>query len=411
MLIDDKFPVFLCKNFWKMNNDISLYVNYHFTNETCKTIEDKVIQPSINQYLFNYPCESTTTCAPFRVNFKPGIYRFELWGAQGGNSRLYNTTEILQDAGGKGAYVKGILNLHRYTTFYFYIGGKGENQDSLERFAFGRGGYNGGGDGGADLHDYNDPESAAGGGGATDIRLISNENDENISLKSRIAVAAGGGGGATTLGQGGCDVLDNPEGSYICNNHGFIREYRGSPAGALFGYVNNDFIFAPNQTNGIFGKGLNGLSIGNDDMEGTGGSIGGAGGGYYGGTCITENEIPNGGIVEVGGAGGSSYISGYEGCNSVNENPKQEIEHSNSKYHYSGYIFREPGMLSGLESFKNEFGNEEKGHSDSGAILVTLILSTFTNPTLVSLRCFLPYCLISLTSHWIKSDKIIYLGF
>ena len=60
------------------------------------------------------------------------------------------------------------------------------------------GGFNGCGKGGVDYFDktVNSPDSAAGGEGATDIRL---QGDESIqALKSRIIVASGGGGGVSS---------------------------------------------------------------------------------------------------------------------------------------------------------------------------------------------------------------------
>ena len=58
---------------------------------------------------------------------------------------------------------------------FLYIGGKGEDQTGNARGSYGVGGYNGGGNGGADTCE-DDPESNAGGGGATDVRLINSQN-------------------------------------------------------------------------------------------------------------------------------------------------------------------------------------------------------------------------------------------
>ena len=137
---------------------------------------------NLNKTTFNYPCSSTTECKPIDVRLKRGIYKFELWGAQGGDSRtLYNKPNITHNTGGKGACVSGILSLYSTTHLYLYIGGRGEDQNGTEAQAYGRGGFNGGGDGGIDLDDTDFPESSAGAGGATDIRLI--EGDE-IDVKS-----------------------------------------------------------------------------------------------------------------------------------------------------------------------------------------------------------------------------------
>ena len=76
-----------------------------------------------------------------------------------------------------------------FQTFYLYIGGKGSWQwDVRKQNNQSKGGWNGGGYGTGDIG------GAAGGGGATNIRLINgNWNDQN-SLESRILVAGGGGG-------------------------------------------------------------------------------------------------------------------------------------------------------------------------------------------------------------------------
>ena len=92
---------------------------------------------------------------------------------------------------GKGSYVSGIINFKTRTKLFLFIGAKGEDQTSLAKGAYGKGGYNGGGNGGADLADNEKPESAAGGGGSTDIRIINSQTI--VGWKSRILVAAGGG--------------------------------------------------------------------------------------------------------------------------------------------------------------------------------------------------------------------------
>lgn len=81
-----------------------------------------------------------------------GKYRIEAYGAQGGNS------------GGKGGKAEAIFDLYTGDTLYINVGGQN--------------GYNGGGNG------------SAKGGGATDVRL----NTNNVS--SRLITGAGGGGGS-----------------------------------------------------------------------------------------------------------------------------------------------------------------------------------------------------------------------
>lgn len=88
-----------------------------------------------------------------------------------------------------------------------------------------------------------------------------------------------------------------------------------------------------------------GKEIGTNGTFGIGGSskqissyTGGGGGGYYGGASSNDgqNSVSS-------GSGGSSYISGMLGCNSVDENGN----HTNSRFHFSGYKFRNCVTYSG----------------------------------------------------------------
>ncbi len=82
-----------------------------------------------------------------------GWYKIELWGASG--------------PGGKGSYVSGIMYLETNDYLLFYVGAAG-----------------GGG---------NTFNSGTTGGGATDVRLLPGEWNDEESMDSRIMVAAGGG--------------------------------------------------------------------------------------------------------------------------------------------------------------------------------------------------------------------------
>ena len=95
----------------------------------------------------------------------PGVYRYEVFGAQGGG-----------DGGGQGGRSFGDHVIYDENTIYIYVGGRNS--------------WNGGGAAG----DVYSGESSYGltgycGGGASDIRL------NNTNLDNRIIVAGGGGGG------------------------------------------------------------------------------------------------------------------------------------------------------------------------------------------------------------------------
>ena len=148
------------------------------------------------------------------------------------------------------------------------------------------------------------------------------------------------------------------------------------PGGILFGYTYNLLTFRGNQSSGSFGNGQNGLSFSTK----SGGTIGG---GYYGGSCIESNDSFINEYFEIGGAGGSSYMSGYSGFDSVFASPINRIEHSNSRYHYSGYSFTNIKAFSGLDTFNNPSGDSEEGHTGSGAILLTY-LGPYSSKTVFS---------------------------
>ena len=311
-----------------------------------------------NQAFFPYPCKDFHICTPITVQLQPGKYKFELWGAQGGNARYLNNATINQESGGHGAYVSGILPVTTTSTFYLFIGGKGEDQSSIAENITSLGGYNGGGQGGVDIHDKGEeayPESAAGGGGSTDVRIIN--NNSLSGLMSRIIVAGAGAGGQSN---------DRSQNTY------------GGSAGTLEGEAKNQHVKGGTQTEGEFGIGQDGysFSISYGEQSGTGGSIGGAGGGYRGGYVETsKEELEEKKHLELGGAGGSSFVSGCSGCNAVEYDPKGEtVTHSNKSTHYSGWVFRNIIMKSGNDQMNQPNSNEmENGHIGNGAILITYL--------------------------------------
>ena len=308
--------------------------------------------------IFNYPCETTYECTPYSLIFPPGKYKFELWGAQGGDSRYWNIKDIRPDSGGKGAYVSGTLFLQGIHKMFLYIGGKGEDQASYSGRVVSKGGFNGGGNGGVDEYDDSFPESSAGGGGATDVRLAYGDNLRE--LKSRIMVAAAGGGSSS--------INDtNDQQTYLSGNGGTLTG----------GWFSKNQI-PGNQTSGIFGKGQDGISMDNS-FYGAGGSTGGSGGGYYGGITIDE-QTKAVSHYEVPGAGGSSYVSGFEGCNSVIDDNSDPPVHSGKSMHYSNLFFNDPSMkMFRARDFLDPHGKFENGHSGNGVAKITVIEAKWIN--------------------------------
>ena len=249
-------------------------------------------------------------CKPYTISLDKGAYLFEAWGASGGTG----------DFGGKGAYIKAIINLQKTTSFYIYVGGKGG--DSTQEKSILNGGCNGGGHGGdgwvssSSSYSY---YSGGGGGGATDIRTSS-------SIESRILVAAGGGG------SGG---LNN-------GMTAFRGGYGGDEIGGVGeGYeVTESYRVAATQESGyeLF-QGQNGRVGGRYSNGAEGG--GGGGGGYYGGISPQFEGTES----TCGAGGGSSYV--------------------NNKLFYS-YI-----MFNGNQTFPSPTGSLETGHSGDGFFRIT----------------------------------------
>jgi len=198
---------------------------------------------------FNYTGSQQSWVVPAGVT----SISFTVNGAEGGFS-----TSNFQNGGigGKGGRVSGTLAVTPGQTLYFFVGGKPTGSNA---------GWNGGGNGNGD---------AAGGGGASDIRV------GGTALSNRAVVAAGGGGG-------GCYC-------FCCfGGH-------GGDGGGLTGESGVSGNFA----GGSGGSQTSGGSGGNDGTSGLGGNTpnsgGGGGGGYYGGGS---------GYNDSGGGGGSSYTS------------------------------------------------------------------------------------------------------
>lgn len=233
------------------------------------------------------------------IQLDPGEYVMECWGAQGGRSRA---NWALAAYGGNGAYTRGEITLTNAMMFYTYTGGKGYDSGSNGRCGGAAGGWNGGAAGGKDGNCDSQPEPGGGGGGASDIRMEGGSWNVATSLRSRIMVAAGGGG-ASWRNTGGAGGALSASGG----------------ASQTAGYT--------------FGAG----GAGGNNSRFTSGP-GGGGSGYYGGKGGQGD-----GVV---GYGGSSFISGYAGCNAINASGS----HTGQAVHYSGLQFYNTSMQAGARS-------------------------------------------------------------
>ena len=264
---------------------------------------------------FDYMGDVQSFTAPIK-----GTYKIETWGASGGDVTINDVTY----QGGLGGYTSGTINLEKNQKLYIYVGGSPSNYE---------GGYNGGAAGGSETDG-----KYTGGGGATDIRIVNgNWNDFN-SLKSRIMVAAGGAGtgyyGSEIIGGAGVGLNGYQgtlkSGGVIDKNH--IIATAGNQISGGIGCFNCG------TANGKFGNGYFGFSTYTGYGYGTGG-----GSGYYGGGSgsDTANNVSS-------GAGGSSFISGHNGCDAIKkESTEDNIIHTGESIHYSGLYFTNTVMIDG----------------------------------------------------------------
>ena len=287
--------------------------------------------------------------APLNTN-----YKIECWGASGGNHAK----------SGRGGYTEGLIDVVKANNLYIYVGGIGkagtENNDIRD------GGWNGGGN----LHSSLLCDCGSG-GGATDIRLTNESWDDFNSLKSRIMVAAGGGG--QVIWHQGC--YGGHAGGLVAP----ITYSRNYSEIYISGSTQTSGAKALKSRNGSWPKGEDG-SFG---KGGKGGSAfaGGGGGGYYGGAGGTNQPVvdgfkpdgdPSGG--EIGGTGGSSFISGYTGCDAISESSTEDnIIHTGQPNHYSGKVFTNSVMIAGNAIMPKPGGGTETGHSGDGYCIISWI--------------------------------------
>ncbi len=255
---------------------------------------------------------------------KNGTYKIELWGAQGGTMAADN------NIGGAGGYSAGEITLLSGSRLYVTVGGAGGIDVDVDTTA--TGGYNGGGYG---SYYINHDIRCAGGGGSTDVRLVSGDIDDFDSLKTRIMVAAGGGGSC------------NDRTAYIT-----VTESYGGPGGGLNGYDGDADPFDEQDTgegatqteggtghdNSHYGSFYQGCNSPDETDDRAGG-----GGGYYGGGCSYSSQAAG---------GGSSFIAGYSGSNAIDIDTSSasrinHIDDSLVTYNEVEYAFTNGVMIDG----------------------------------------------------------------
>jgi prepilin-type N-terminal cleavage/methylation domain-containing protein len=255
-----------------------------------------------------------------------GNYKIELWGAA---SESYRESESAWNRS-PGNYVSGNINLAQGQKLYVYAGGKGTEATSSS--SNDGAGWNGGGS--ARMGTYGGYQIGRGGGGATDVRLVSGTWNDFNSLKSRIMVA----GGAGTINPLNMWSTSN---SITCSSNKY-----GSPKFDTLGATQARAGTAATGADIFSGQGGGFGYGGNGEGYNYGyGSIGG-GGGYYGGSGGWSSDwfpYPTyaGERYCVGNATyGSSFVSGYLGCDAISgSSTSTNIIHTGQPNHYSGLVF------------------------------------------------------------------------
>ena len=249
-----------------------------------KITENTVLANANNHTLYAYwttPSKYTTSGSYTYTVPRDGLYKIEVWGAQGGNSTSYSAAR-----GGYGAYSVGSIYLSKNDILYINVGGQGTNGNNSSSTK--TGGYNGGGD-------KINPDSSyysSSGGGATHVATVSGELSTLSSYAGNndspiLIVAGGGGGGAGISGNYGA----GGDGGGIVGMQG--TNAKGNIGWGAGGTQTTAGCKNTSTTSlcGTFGKG-------NSTSSGHGGA---GGGGYYGGGGTNQDNIG-------GGGGGSGYI-------------------------------------------------------------------------------------------------------
>lgn len=202
-----------------------------------------------------------------------GIYRLEVWGAQGGKA----ASTSYQALGGYGSYASANIELTKDETLYLSIGGQGQKATESKAGKQVLGGYNGGGNG----YQLYEETYAGGGGGATHIAKKSGLLNTLENIQNHVLIVASGGAGGYGY---------------------YAKWWNGNAGGGIIGGYSYDKTRAATQVSGYaFGQA-------SDTTIDNGTNHSGGGGGYYGGFASWG---------EKGAGGGSGYIGNSSLTNKV----------------------------------------------------------------------------------------------
>ena len=264
-----------------------------------------------SSWTFNYTGNVQSWTCP-----ATGTYKLETWGAEGGKTDrvsggIGGDNSYRHAGGGYGGYSSGCINLQAGQILYITVGGKGTDSPGLpDNGTYSsrldndatKGGYNGGGNGGAGCSNSSSRRGNFGaggaGGGATHIATTNRGVLSNYrSYQNDVLIVAGGGGGAggfVTGGAGGGATGGASDSGYNRSNGGTQSSGYAFGQGA---YGDSGDPYSSDKTNHSSNGG------GWNMYEGRGGS----GGGWYGGYRCNNHSCQNG--TNVGGGGGSGHLN------------------------------------------------------------------------------------------------------
>lgn len=293
---------------------ISLDPTYTFTVTGNRALKAVFASVAPQEYAYTGSVASTT--------LYPGVYKLEVWGAEGG----YRSSASYA---GKGGYSVGTLTLTETTTVFVRVGGSGNTGGAA-------GGFNGGGR----RSSYN------GGGGASDIRI--GVDDYN----HRVIVAGGGGSDGAANKAGGYG--GGTAGQSRTDNYG-----TGGFGGTQTGVSDSSWQTSAPSTNTTAQAGAYaGFGFGGNGITANGGSGGAGGGGWYGGSGSVPDSS---GDDDRGGAGGSGFV--WTGANAPTGFGLTEAHYLTSAQ-----------TKDGSQSFTSPTGAAETGHSGNGYVRITPVV-------------------------------------
>ena len=276
----------------KAGNRQEAHVNNDGWDRRTYTIKPKCSYAINYVWNFDYKGSVETFTVPTGCN---GVYKLEVWGAEGGGHPQDDSYGNKGNKGGLGGYSYGNISLSSGTNLYIAVGGLGHNQNTHHN---GDGGYNGGGTGGS----YQGSSIGSGGGGATHIattnygELFNYYTESNNNLNDILIVAGGGGGSddiynSPTIGGSGGGLTGGN------GQHWLDSEGRVSPDHSQAGGTQSCSPYTLSNNKQGFGRGGNGQ---------TDADAGGGGGGWCGGTAAWWSTVEN---HNAAGGGGSGHIN------------------------------------------------------------------------------------------------------